>query len=195
VLLALAAALAATLAACAPSADTGAELAAWEQRARDVTITRDDWGIPHIHGKTDADAVFGLIYAQAEDDFNRIEMNYLNALGRTAEAEGESRIYQDLRMRLVVDHDSMKTLFASSPDWLRKLMTAWADGLNFFLATHPDVRPRVITRFEPWMVLPFSEGSIGWDIESVSLRDLEAFYGKRFPAAPADGIRSGAVAH
>jgi acyl-homoserine-lactone acylase len=135
VLLALAAALAATLAACAPSADTGAELAAWEQRARDVTITRDDWGIPHIHGKTDADAVFGLIYAQAEDDFNRIEMNYLNALGRTAEAEGESRIYQDLRMRLVVDHDSMKTLFASSPDWLRKLMTAWADGLNFFLAT------------------------------------------------------------
>jgi len=56
-------------------------------------------------------------------------------------------------------------------------MTAWADGLNFFLATHPEVRPRVMNRFEPWMVLPFSEGSIGWDIETASLRDLEAFYG------------------
>jgi acyl-homoserine-lactone acylase len=170
-----------TLAACAPNPTTNPEIAAWEQRASNVTIIRDDWGIPHIYAKTDADAIFGLIYAQAEDDFNRIEMNYLNALGLTAEAEGESRIYHDLRMRLVVDRDHLKKLFASSPEWLQELMTAWADGLNFFLATHPDVQPKVLARFEPWMVLPFSEGSIGWDIESVSLEDLEAFYGKQFP--------------
>ena len=155
-----------------------AELAAWQQRAERVTITRDEWGIPHIHGRSDADAVFGLIYAQAEDDFNRIEMNYLSALGRTAEAEGEARLYQDLRMRLVVDEDTLRSHYAASPDWLRRLMDAWADGLNHYLATHPQVRPKVLQRFEPWMTLAFSEGSIGWDIERVSLGDLEGFYGK-----------------
>src|SRR5215216_2949472 len=75
-------------------------LARWERLARSVTITRDDWGIAHVRGKTDADAVFGMIYAQAEDDFNRIEVNYLTSLGRMAEAAGESAIWQDLRMKL-----------------------------------------------------------------------------------------------
>ena len=169
-------ALGLSLAACAPRAAETPQLAAWRAQAANVTIARDDWGIPHIHGKTDADAVFGLIYAQAEDDFNRVEMNYLNALGRTAEADGESEILKDLRMRLVVDPDSMKALFASSPAQLKTLMTAWADGLNYYLATHPGVKPKVIAHFEPWMVLPFSEGSIGWDIEDVSLAELGKFY-------------------
>src|ERR1035441_6340882 len=71
------------------------ETARWEQQARRITIIRDDWGIAHIYGKTDADAVFGMVYAQAEDDFNRVETNSLNAMGRLAEAEGESKIYQD----------------------------------------------------------------------------------------------------
>ena len=155
-----------------------AELAAWQQRAESVTIARDEWGIPHIHGRSDADAVFGLIYAEAEDDFNRIEMNYLNALGRTAEAEGEAQLYQDLRMRLVVDEDTLRSHYAASPDWLRRLADAWADGLNYYLATHPQVRPKVLQRFEPWMTLAFSEGSIGWDIEHVALADLAQFYGK-----------------
>src|SRR5580704_6454905 len=78
----------------------------WKQEARDVTITRDDWGIPHIHGKTDADAVFVLLYAQAEDDFNRVEMNYINAMGRLAEVEGEGAVMRDLRMKLFIDPDS-----------------------------------------------------------------------------------------
>jgi acyl-homoserine-lactone acylase len=72
-----------------PSADGDA--ARWERRAQAVTITRDDWGIAHVRGHTDADAVFGMIYAQAEDDFNRVETNYLNAMGRLAEVEGEGR--------------------------------------------------------------------------------------------------------
>jgi acyl-homoserine lactone acylase PvdQ len=149
----------------------------WERQAQNVTIIRDDWGIPHVYGKTDADAVFGLIYAQAEDDFNRIETNYLNAMGRLAEAEGESAIYQDLRMKLFINPDSMKAKYAASPEWLRRLMNAWADGLNYYLYKHPEVKPRVITRFEPWMALTFSEGSIGGDIERISLRDLQALYG------------------
>src|SRR3569832_2088497 len=74
---------------------TGAELTRWKNFANAVTITRDDWGIAHVRGKTDADVVFGVEYQQAEDDFNRVEMNYLNSLGRTAEALGEQNVYQD----------------------------------------------------------------------------------------------------
>ncbi len=168
------------LAAAFASAQTdSSESGRWEQQAQRVTIIRDDWGIPHIYGKTDADAVFGLIYAQAEDDFHRVETNYLNSLGRLAEAEGESAIYQDLRMRLFIDPAEMKRLYASSSPGLKALMDAWADGLNYYLHKHPTVKPRVLKRFEPWMPLSFSEGSIGGDIEQVKVRDLEAFYGKR----------------
>jgi acyl-homoserine-lactone acylase len=153
------------------------DLARWLMQAAHVTITRDDWGVAHVVGKTDAHAVFGMIYAQAEDDFNRIETNYLTSLGRVAEADGESAIWQDLRQRLFIDHEVLKKdLYARSPEWLRKLMQAWADGLNYYLATHPEVHPRVITRFEPWMALSFTEGSIGGDIERVSLTQLRAFY-------------------
>lgn len=154
----------------------------WERTAKNVTITRDHWGIAHVKGKTDADTVFGAIYAQAEDDFNRIEVNYLNSIGRMAEAEGERAIWSDLRQKLFIDDQEMKRLYLESPDWLRKLMNAWADGLNYYLATHPNVKPRVITKFEPWMPLTFSEGSIGGDIESVELPDLRAVYDKGFVA-------------
>ncbi|ALL14037.1 penicillin amidase [Caulobacter henricii] len=148
-------------------------------RAAGVEIIRDTWGIAHIHGKTDADAVFGMAYAQAEDDFNRVETNYITSLGRTAEAEGEKAIWSDLRQRLFIDPVRLKADYAASPAWLKALMNGWADGLNYYLATHPKVKPRTITRFEPWMALSFSEGSIGGDIERISLSQLEAFYGKR----------------
>jgi acyl-homoserine lactone acylase PvdQ len=175
----------ATLVCTSPHPHPVPPAARWEHRARDVTITRDDWGIAHVHGRTDADAVFGMIYAQAEDDFNRIELNYLNAMGRLAEAEGESAVYQDLRMKLFIEPDSMRALYRRSPAWLQRLMAAWADGLNYYLATHPKVHPRVIRRFEPWMALTFSEGSIGGDIERVDLDALEAFYGREQSEAPA----------
>ena len=158
----------------------------WAEQAQAVTITRDDWGIAHVHGKTDADAVFGMVYAQAEDDFNRVETNYLNAMGRLAEAEGESAIWQDLRMKLFIDPAELKSLYGKSPAWLKELMVAWADGLNYYLATHPDVHPRVITHFEPWMALSFSEGSIGGDIENVALNQLQNFYGKDHVVARVD---------
>jgi len=155
-----------------------ADHARWQNEAQAVTITRDDWGIAHVHGKTDADAVFGMAYAQAEDDFNRVENNYLLSLGRMAEAEGESAIWLDLRQKLFIDPVELKKLHAQNPSWLKGLMNAWADGLNYYLATHPNVHPRVITHFEPWMALSFTEGSIGGDIERVKLKDLKAFYGK-----------------
>jgi acyl-homoserine lactone acylase PvdQ len=169
---------AAVSAALALQTDRSPDVVRWEQEARDVTIIRDDWGVAHVYGKTDADAVFGMEYTQAEDDFNRVETNYINAMGRLAEAEGESRIYQDLRMKLFIDPEDMKSQYTASPGWLKSLMNAFADGLNFYLFKHPEVKPRVIKRFEPWMALSFTEGSIGGDIEKVNLNQLQAFYGK-----------------
>ena len=160
----------------APAQQRG-DLARWQRRAQGVTIIRDDWGIAHVYGKTDADAVFGMEYAQAEDDFNRIETNYLNSLGRLAEAEGESALFTDLRQRLFIDPDSLRAEYRASPAWLKRLMDAFADGLNYFLYKHPEVKPRVITQFEPWMALSFTEGSIGGDIERINPRDLQALYG------------------
>ena len=154
-----------------------AELQQLGKQARNVTIIRDDWGIAHVYGKTDADAVFGAIYAQAEDDFNRVETNYINSMGRLAEAEGESAVWRDLRMKLFIDPDVLKAQYDASPLWLKRLMDAWAEGLNFYLAKHPQVKPRVIQRFEPWMALSFTEGSIGGDIETIGLEQLQAFYG------------------
>src|SRR5258708_21805053 len=137
-------------AACSP------EVGRWRAEGGRVTITRDDWGIAHVHGKSDADAVFGMIYAQAEDDFPRIEANYLTSLGRTAEAEDQNTIWQDLRARLYVSEDELKANYQRSPASMRKLMDAWADGRNDFLATHPAVHPRVLTRFEPRRALSFT---------------------------------------
>ena len=173
--------LMATAATAAPVAgpSAAAESARLKSAAQRVTILRDKWGIPHVYGKSDADAVFGLMYAQAEDDFKRIELNYIDAMGRRAEVEGESQLYRDLRMKLFINPDQLKTQYAASPAWLKKLMVAYADGLNYYLATHPQVQPLLITHFEPWMALSFSEGSIGGDIESVDLKQLENFYGQR----------------
>jgi acyl-homoserine-lactone acylase len=151
-------------AACAgrmPAPSGAGDVRGWQQRAQNVTIVRDDWGIAHVHGKTDADAVFGAIYAQAEDDFNRIETNFINAQGRLAEAEGESAVFQDLRMKLFIDPDALRAKYAASPAWLQALMNGWAEGLNYYLATHPNVTPRVIGHFEPWMALSFSEAACG----------------------------------
>jgi acyl-homoserine-lactone acylase len=165
------------LTACTDRTADNPDVARWTATAARVDIARDTWGVPHIRGITDADAVFGMIYTQAEDDFHRIERNYLTALGRTAEADGEEGVWRDLRARMFVHPDTLKAQYATAEPWLRALMDAWADALNFYLHTHPEVKPQVMTRFEPWMALSFSEGSIGGDIEDISLRDLEQFYG------------------
>lgn len=168
------------LAACAPEPQESKdpELARLEALAANVEILRDDFGVPHIYGKTDADAVFGMLYAQAEDDFPRIERNYIWATGRLAEVEGEEAIYSDLRARLYMSVADAKAAYAEAPPWLQKLCDAFADGLNYYLATHPDVKPALLTRFEPWMPMFFSEGSIGGDIEQIPLAGIRALYGE-----------------
>jgi acyl-homoserine-lactone acylase len=158
---------------------TKAEIARWQQKARQVTITRDTWGVPHINGKTDADVVFGLLFTQCEDDFGRLEDNYITATGRLAEVEGESAVYHDLRARLFLDSTQAIAIYKKSPLWMKKLLDAFADGCNYYLYTHPEVKPALITRFQPWMPLMFSEGSIGGNISVVPIERLKAFYEQR----------------
>jgi acyl-homoserine-lactone acylase len=146
--------------------------------AERVTIIRDDFGVPHIYAATDAEAVFGLLYAQAEDDFPRVERNYIWAIGRLAEVEGESALYSDLRARLYMTQAEAQAAYEEAPDWLQKLCDAFADGLNYYLASNPQVTPKLLTRFEPWMPFYFFEGSIGGDIEQIPLRGIEAFYSR-----------------
>ena len=155
---------------------TSAEVARWQRQAQHVSIVRDTWGVPHITGKTDADAVFGLLYAQCEDDFARVEDNYLTALGRQAEVRGEAALYEDLRQRLFLDSARAVGIYQRSPRWMKDLLHAFADGTNYYLATHPTVRPRLLHRFQPWMPLLFSEGSIGGNVSVVPLERLKAFY-------------------
>src|SRR6478672_5380923 len=113
------------------------EVSRWEKQAKNITIIRDNWGIPHIYGKTDADAVFGLLYAQCEDDFKRVEMNYIEKLGRMAEVKGETELYNDLLIRMIIDSADAMADYKRSPDWLKKLMNAFADGINFYIYKHP----------------------------------------------------------
>lgn len=153
------------------------EIARWEKQAQNIEIIRDNWSTPHVYGKTDADAVFGMLYVQCEDDFHRLEHNYIDALGRMSEAFGPEYLYRDLRAAMFMDEATAKAYYAKSPPWLKKLCDAFADGINYYLHTHPKVKPKLITRFENWMPFYFSEGSIGGDITRISLRGLENFYG------------------
>ena len=159
---------------CSPSPQT--EVEQWEAQAENITIIRDDFGVPHIYGKTDADAVFGLLYAQCEDDFNRVEQNYIWATGRLAEVEGEDALYSDLRAKMFMTEEEAEANYENSPEWLKELCDAFADGINYYLHTHPEVKPKLLTRFEPWMPMYFSEGSIGGDIERISTRKIKSFY-------------------
>ena len=153
-------------------------IARWELQAKKVTIIRDNWGIPHIYGKSDADAVFGLMYAQCEDDFNRVEMNYVEKLGRMAEVKGESEFYEDLLIRMIIDSTEAKNDYKNAPAWLKKLCNAFADGMNYYLYKHPEVRPALLQHFEPWYPLLWTDGSIGAiSTADLTTADLAKLYG------------------
>ncbi len=136
------------------------EISRWQQQAQQVTIIEDDWGIPHVYGKTDADAVFGLMYVQCEQSFERVELNHLEMMGRLSEVYGKSRLYEDLRMRLIYDTAAAIADYNKSPGWFKTLLNAYADGMNYYLYKHPAVKPKVLQRFEPWFALLRTNGSI-----------------------------------
>jgi acyl-homoserine lactone acylase PvdQ len=153
------------------------EINRWKQQAKNVTIIRDNWGIPHIYGKTDADAVFGLLYAQCEDDFNRVEMNYIEKLGRKAELLGEKEVFNDLYTRLVISSNAAIDEYKRAPAWLKKLLNAYANAVNFYLYQHPETKPALLKRFEPWYPLMWTDGSIGAiSTGDITEQDVKNFY-------------------
>lgn len=153
------------------------EIKRWEAQAKQVTVVRDSWGIPHIYGKTDADAVFGLLYVQCEENFSRVERNYLEVLGRQAEADGERMLYADLQMRLIEDSADAIRDYERSPAWFKKLLDAFADGINYYLYKHPETKPKVLKRFEPWFHLMFTDGSVSATrTGGITLDEVRSFY-------------------
>ena len=153
------------------------EISRWAKQAKNVSIIRDNFGIPHIYGKTDADAVFGLMYAQCEDDFKRVEMNYIEKLGRMAEVKGESELYNDLLIRLVIDSADAVKDYNNAPTWLKKLCNSFADGINYYLYKNPATKPALLDRFKPWYPLLWTDGSIGAiNTADINVNDLKNFY-------------------
>jgi acyl-homoserine-lactone acylase len=164
---------------CFAQSPGDAEISCWKQQAERVTIIRDNWGVPHIYGKTDADAVFGLMYAQCEENFQRVEENTLEMMGRLSELYGKSKLYDDLEMRLIYDSSAAINDYKKSPAWFKKLLDASADGVNFFLYKHPEVKPALLTRFEPWFALLRTDGSISaTQTGGLTTKDMVNLYGK-----------------
>ena len=158
---------------------TPQQIAAWEAQAKRVNIVEDTWGIPHIYGQKDADAVFGLMYTQCSQNFPRVERNYLEIMGRLSEIEGEQRLYEDLQMRMIYDTAAAKEDYRKSPQWFKDLLHAFADGINYYLYKHPEVKPAVLKKFEPWFPLLYTDGSIApTQTGGLSVRDLRNFYEK-----------------
>jgi acyl-homoserine lactone acylase PvdQ len=121
--------------------------------ARSVTIYRDTYGVPHVYAKTDAGAVFGLMYAQAEDNFWQLETDYIGLIGRRAEVDGLAGLPSDLLVRAWEVEKGAKAHYEHASPQLKTVCDAFAAGLNYYLAKHPEVHPRLLTRFEPWFAL------------------------------------------
>lgn len=153
------------------------EIRRWELQSQQVNIIEDHWGIPHIYGKTDADVVFGLLYVQCLQNFPQVERNYLEMMGRLSEVEGQRTLYNDLQMRLLYDSAGARDDYQKAPLWLKKLLDAFADGVNYYLYKHPEVKPLVLTKFEPWFPLMYTDGSIApTQTGGLNLRDLRNLY-------------------
>jgi acyl-homoserine-lactone acylase len=126
------------------------------QLARSVTIYRDNYGVPHVYGPTDASCVFGYIYAQAEDNFWQIEDSYIRALGRASEVYGAKTLDDDRLVRALEIPKLAKAEYDRAKPDIKKMLDAFADGLNYYVERNPQVKPRLITHFEPWHMYAFN---------------------------------------
>ncbi len=149
----------------------------------DVEIVRDDWGVPHIYGKTDADVAYGLAWAMAEDDFKHFYETLLMSRGMFALEAGRSGAPFDyllhlFRFREIVEAEYEKQL---SPE-VRAVCEAYTDGFNHFAALHPDkVMPGVLPAVPEDIVTGFAMRTpffFGMD------RQIRGLMGAERPAAP-----------
>lgn len=129
--------------------------------------------------------MFGLLYVQCEQNFSRVERNYLEIMGRLSEIDGESHLYDDLQMRMIYDSAAAKADYTKSPQWFKNLLNAFADGVNFYLYKHPETKPLVLKKFEPWFPLMYTDGSIApTQTGGLRVQDLKSFYeGKDEPTS------------
>ncbi len=149
--------------------------------ARSVTIYRDNFGVPHVYGLTDESVVFGLMYAQSEDNFGQLEEDYINKLGRAAEVYGNSRLAGDVMARLFETSRRAQDEYKNLSPQMRKLCDAYAAGLNYYLERHPEVRPKLINRFEPWFALITGAPSLA--SLGITTQEIRTLFNE-IPAAP-----------
>ncbi|WMN11999.1 penicillin acylase family protein [Marivirga salinae] len=124
-----------------------------EKLAQEVTIYRDIYGIPHVKGETDESTIFGFAYARAEDQFHKIELKFIQSIGRLAEIEGEAGKSNDVRIKAFEIERLSKEEYKSLDPKIKKLCDAYAMGINYYLENNPEVSPRLLTHFEPWFIL------------------------------------------
>lgn len=123
------------------------------KRAQDVTIYRDQWGVPHIYGKTDADTAFGMGYAQAEDNFAQLELGFIIGIGRSAELLGEEALLSDWVVHSFENTEISKRDYENAEPAIKALLDGYAAGINYYLETHPDLKPKLLNHIEPWYSL------------------------------------------
>jgi acyl-homoserine-lactone acylase len=107
-------------------------------RKYDVEIVRDDFGVPHIYGKTDADTAYGLAYAHAEDDFSTIEDVVAMTRGRYGALAGKDGAQVDYVFHLLGVQDTVERQYKDIPADVRAMLDAYAAGLNHYVDKHPD---------------------------------------------------------
>ena len=152
------------------------DVARFKQEAAAVTIIRDNYGVPHIYSKTDANAVFGLMYSQCEDNFKGVEDNYLYQLGRQTEVTGESKLFTDVQLQMIADSADAIKDYKKSPIWFKKLMDAFADGINYYLYKHPEVKS-VLAPYKPWYALMFTDGSVSATVTGgLNINETQRFF-------------------
>lgn len=157
--------------------------------AESVTIYRDSYGVPHVYGKTDASAVFGLMYAQAEDNFWQLEEDHINKLGRASEVYGVSRLSGDMMARLFETDKKAQEEYARLTPEIRALCDAYAAGLNYYLERHPEIKPRLITRYEPWF--PLITGAPGTGSLGITQSEVRALFPELASAQSQNSISEG----
>jgi len=161
-----------------------------EKIAQSVTIYRDTWGVPHVYGPTDYSVIFGFIYAQAEDNFWQIEDSYIQALGRASEVYGEKSLNADLTNRALEIVRISRTEYPRLSTQMKDICQATADGLNYFLEKNPQVKPRLITKFEPWYLAAFGRFAQYqlFIYQRAGIRDVEI-------RTAVEEVRAGRVSH
>ncbi len=116
-------------------------MAGWAEKANeyDVEVIRDQWGVPHVFGKRDADTAFGLGYAHAEDDLENIQLTLAVSRGQLARYKGKAAAPTDYLIALLGVWDTVNEGYdVKLPGAARELAEAYADGLNAYVAQHPE---------------------------------------------------------